>query len=455
MPRAPAHFNNSTEEEQYFGSDARTWNTSSVPLHQGMGPPQTTGTNFSQVASNPRGSQLMQMTGQMPPSPFVPRQNYQNIPRSFPNNTAVPPPRAPTQIDSRPPDYWHTNKYLMCINKGNEAEYPHSVSYRPTSGPCTHGVAMLNLELGRGMVHPNALLNEFMPLELMHFASGALLLDWPGYSQVSYVLTLIDPRTGRHVTRAMLGAQVTQHFKDFVNTRKDKDFNDHLEHGIEVGIDGVVYDQVRLVDLYTRDGMSYRPQFALNAHFLTEINWIILASPNIPLATLQTTNSSGVMNIVIDSTSTINLFDFHLQADLANLIETLQANDTDIRVVVFSSANPDFFIAHFDIIEVFPGFEGPSAHRRHASSCANPCRDTSAYPSNWVNRVFGTSAELKDYVQALSARLALPRTGDCGGEGGDERGQPPPDECPHPIQNIFDTLAVTPVVLGEVCRRDE
>ncbi|KAJ7648826.1 hypothetical protein B0H17DRAFT_1215531 [Mycena rosella] len=38
--------------------------------------------------------------------------------------------------------------------------------------------------------------------------------------------------------------------------------------------------------------------------------------------TLQTTNSSGVLNV----------------SDLANLIETLQANDTDIRVVVFSSA---------------------------------------------------------------------------------------------------------------------
>ncbi|KAJ7790420.1 ClpP/crotonase-like domain-containing protein [Mycena olivaceomarginata] len=57
--------------------------------------------------------------------------------------------------------------------------------------------------------------------------------------------------------------------------------------------------------------------------------------------TLQTTNSSGVLNVVINNTfSPINLFDFHVAADLANLIETLQANDTDIRVVVFSSESP-------------------------------------------------------------------------------------------------------------------
>ncbi|KAJ6540718.1 ClpP/crotonase-like domain-containing protein, partial [Mycena capillaripes] len=65
--------------------------------------------------------------------------------------------------------------------------------------------------------------------------------------------------------------------------------------------------------------------------------------------TISTTNSSGTMYVVINNTfSTINLFDFHVQSDLANLIETLQQNDTDIRVVVFSSGNKDFFIAHVD-----------------------------------------------------------------------------------------------------------
>ncbi|KAJ7204656.1 ClpP/crotonase-like domain-containing protein [Mycena pura] len=76
--------------------------------------------------------------------------------------------------------------------------------------------------------------------------------------------------------------------------------------------------------------------------------------------TLQTSNTSGVMNVVINNTySSINLFDFHVQSDLANLIETLQANDTDIRVVVFSSANKDFFLGHIDINFFLPGYESP------------------------------------------------------------------------------------------------
>ncbi|KAJ6526743.1 ClpP/crotonase-like domain-containing protein [Mycena capillaripes] len=73
--------------------------------------------------------------------------------------------------------------------------------------------------------------------------------------------------------------------------------------------------------------------------------------------TLQTINSSGVMNVVINNIhSSINLFDDHMQSDLANLIETLQANDTDIRVVVFSSGNPEFFIGHLDVNSVLPGY---------------------------------------------------------------------------------------------------
>lgn len=73
--------------------------------------------------------------------------------------------------------------------------------------------------------------------------------------------------------------------------------------------------------------------------------------------TLQTTNSSGILNVVINNTySSVNLFDFHVQSDLANLIETLQSNDTDIRVVTFSSGNKDFFIAHIDIEYFLPGY---------------------------------------------------------------------------------------------------
>ncbi|KAJ7669669.1 hypothetical protein B0H17DRAFT_1209631 [Mycena rosella] len=64
-----------------------------------------------------------------------------------------------------------------------------SISFRPMTGPCTGGVAPLNLELGHRMCMGHERLDAIMP----------------------------PPRVGRHVTRERIGAQVTQYFKDFIN----------------------------------------------------------------------------------------------------------------------------------------------------------------------------------------------------------------------------------------------
>ncbi|KAJ6460541.1 ClpP/crotonase-like domain-containing protein [Mycena sanguinolenta] len=73
--------------------------------------------------------------------------------------------------------------------------------------------------------------------------------------------------------------------------------------------------------------------------------------------TIQTTKSAGVLKAVINNTfSPINLFDQHVMADLGNLIEELQANDRDVRVVVFSSGNKDFFFPHIDSNSLLPGY---------------------------------------------------------------------------------------------------
>ncbi|KAJ7486681.1 hypothetical protein FB451DRAFT_1534675 [Mycena latifolia] len=284
MSHAPTRFNNTAEENQYYGTDARTGN--SAPPY--LLPQQPSGPNFGQAAANQYNFQMMQMSGQMPPPPFMPRHPapsapvYQNTanaqasgpwsknPYNNPDVLALPSPRAATQIDSRPPDFWHNNTHLMCINKGREAEYPISISFRPTTGPCTVGVALLNLELGRGTRMPHDLVGDLVAPAAARFANGSLLIDWPGYRQASFVLTLIDPRTRRSVTRAQLGAQATQHFKDFANSVTEDDFYEDTPGGaFRLGVDGVQYDQVRLVELYTKDGMTFRPQFALNAHFLS------------------------------------------------------------------------------------------------------------------------------------------------------------------------------------------
>jgi enoyl-CoA hydratase/carnithine racemase len=55
----------------------------------------------------------------------------------------------------------------------------------------------------------------------------------------------------------------------------------------------------------------------------------------------------GIAEVVIDHPP-INLFDMALMGEMARLSAEL-ADDDDVRVIVFRSANPDFFIAHADV----------------------------------------------------------------------------------------------------------
>lgn len=70
--------------------------------------------------------------------------------------------------------------------------------------------------------------------------------------------------------------------------------------------------------------------------------------------------AGGIARVVFDSPP-INLFTVGLFAETARIIAELAVDD-DVRVVILSSANPDFFIAHFDVeaILTFPTDQPPS-----------------------------------------------------------------------------------------------
>lgn len=64
-------------------------------------------------------------------------------------------------------------------------------------------------------------------------------------------------------------------------------------------------------------------------------------------ALLKTTVDAGVATVVIDNPP-INLFDMPMIEEMTRLGQQLEEDD-EVRVVVFESANPDFFIAHVDV----------------------------------------------------------------------------------------------------------
>ncbi len=62
---------------------------------------------------------------------------------------------------------------------------------------------------------------------------------------------------------------------------------------------------------------------------------------------LRVASNDGVATVTIDHPP-INLFDLTLYPEMRRLAGEL-ASDDDVRVVVLRSANPEFFIAHFDV----------------------------------------------------------------------------------------------------------
>jgi enoyl-CoA hydratase/carnithine racemase len=54
----------------------------------------------------------------------------------------------------------------------------------------------------------------------------------------------------------------------------------------------------------------------------------------------------------------VNMYDADVLAGLRNLVDTLEA-DQEVKVVVFDSADPDFFISHIDLIRVDEGGQEP------------------------------------------------------------------------------------------------
>lgn len=69
--------------------------------------------------------------------------------------------------------------------------------------------------------------------------------------------------------------------------------------------------------------------------------------PRASYSTITTSINGSVLRATVNNPP-INIYDNKLSADLFSLVNSLE-NQTDIKVVILASANPDFWIAHYDI----------------------------------------------------------------------------------------------------------
>ena len=115
--------------------------------------------------------------------------------------------------------------------------------------------------------------------------------------------------------------------------------------------------------LLTRPAIMSPLSFHLNLALLTLLTFTSAApfplspSPTPPLkprktspgyGTLSLTTTGPVIHAVIDNPP-INLWDYKLAHDFFSFLSSLNDTNTTTKVVTISSANPDYWIAHYDI----------------------------------------------------------------------------------------------------------
>jgi enoyl-CoA hydratase/carnithine racemase len=68
---------------------------------------------------------------------------------------------------------------------------------------------------------------------------------------------------------------------------------------------------------------------------------------HVAYATLRVSHEAGIVRVTLDNPP-VNVLDVALMSDLRHLLTALRDDDS-VRVIVFDSADPDFFIAHVDM----------------------------------------------------------------------------------------------------------
>ena len=102
--------------------------------------------------------------------------------------------------------------------------------------------------------------------------------------------------------------------------------------------------------------------------------------------TLDIANDRGVCHVTI-SNPPVNVMTTALYQDLVAVTEEL-ASDDSIKVVVFQSADPDFFIAHFDVslILTFPA-EGEAERAEKLSPFHQMCERVRTMPKATIVKI--------------------------------------------------------------------
>lgn len=114
--------------------------------------------------------------------------------------------------------------------------------------------------------------------------------------------------------------------------------------------------------------------------------------------------NSGYWKVIINNPP-INLFGPEMSLELIALIDQME-NDDNLKVVVFESSNPEFFIAHLDVIKAndFPKGEGKTGLSKSWPDIAKRLEQA---PFASIAKIRGRARGLgSEFIQAMDMRFA-------------------------------------------------
>ncbi|KAJ6488436.1 hypothetical protein DFH09DRAFT_1455576 [Mycena vulgaris] len=173
----------------------------------------------------------------------------------------TPPPGSVETPRANATDKWHSAIFIYIPQRDPFSPFmPFSISFRPTHGPCTEGVAMTELTACRGMIEPRMRISSYMPASVRRITTGYLHFVWPDYpnTRAREPLALTEePIRPDYLTRGMFGEAVSRIFRNFIDRHGDEYVPPTQRRGFKLGEGGIKHDQLRLLEVFSLDGYNF------------------------------------------------------------------------------------------------------------------------------------------------------------------------------------------------------
>ncbi|KAJ7193706.1 hypothetical protein GGX14DRAFT_576973 [Mycena pura] len=149
-------------------------------------------------------------------------------------------------------DAWHsTSGMLTHPAQSFDTMLPIMITFAPSHGPGLTGVALTELQRGRGLIMADTSLGDFISSKYHLVAVGRLIFEWPGYPNVqAFKLVLRDDRR-RYTTRGDFGRQIADALHKFAEVSGPL-----AVRGVR-GRHGILFEQLRLLEVFSIDGRDF------------------------------------------------------------------------------------------------------------------------------------------------------------------------------------------------------